>query len=309
MVCHHPLSAYRITNSDGSVKMKVMGSVFDYDEFKTLQPYYNGNGQYFEPLVLPCGQCVGCRLERSRTWAVRCIHEASLHDQNCFLTLTYDDAHLPNDGSLHKDHLQKFWKRLRKSLGDVKIRYFACGEYGTQFSRPHYHACVFGYWPDDAKLFNIRHGTQLFVSDSISRLWPYGFHTVGAVSFESAAYVARYVLKKVNGKQADLYYDGLEPEYVVMSRKPGIAHDWITKFHGDVYPHDFVVVRDQFKCRPPKYYDMIYDRECDGDLQYVKNKRADNHFERSWSDIQRNEKFTNQLVKSKLKRNYESDIS
>lgn len=308
MVCHHPLSAYRITNPDGTVKMKVMGSVFDFDEFKKLEPYYNANGQYFEPLILPCGQCAGCRLERSRTWAVRCIHEAQLHDENCFLTLTYDDAYLPDDDSLHKDHLTKFWKRLRKSLGDVKIRYFACGEYGSKFFRPHYHAIVFGYWPSDAKLFNIRHGTELYVSDTIARLWPFGFHTVGAVSFESAAYVARYVLKKVNGKFADFVYDGLEPEYVVMSRKPGIAYDWIKRFHGDVYPHDFIVVRDKFKCRPPRYYDKIYDEECDGDLQYIKNKRMDNHMSLSWSDIKRDEEFTETILKTKLKRNLDDNI-
>lgn len=305
MTCHHPLSAYRVTEKDGSVNIRVLGSVFDYDKFKEIKPYYNANGQYFEPLILPCGQCAGCRLERSRQWAVRCIHEAQMYDQNCFLTLTYDVAHLPDDESLHKEDLQKFWKRLRKSLPGIKIRYFACGEYGSKLSRPHYHAIVFNFWPSDAKLWNIRRGTELFVSPSVAKLWPFGFHSIGHVTFESAAYVARYVLKKVNGSQADFYYDGLEPEYVCMSRKPGIAYDWIRKFSGDVYPQDYIVIRDKFKCRPPKYYDLVYDRDLNGDLEYIKNKRLDQHRDLTADDIKRNEKFTDNIIKNKLKRNME----
>lgn len=310
MVCHHPLYANKVTYPDGTVKVHVIGSVDKYifDWSKQCEPSFR-DGCFIEPLILKCGQCHGCQLENSRTWAVRCIHESSLWPENEFITLTYDDVHLPADGSLHKEHLQKFFKRLRKSIEPVKIRYFACGEYGSQFSRPHYHAIVFNHCFDDAQLFSIRGKTRLFVSNKLQRLWPFGYSTIGSVTFESAAYVARYVLKKVNGKLKDFYYDGLQPEFVVMSRRPGIAYDWIKQFKDDVYPNDFVVIRDNIKCKPPKYYDMIYDRDLNGDLEYIKNKRADLHRDYSWSDIERNKKFIETKIKKRLKRNYEENIS
>lgn len=305
MVCFHPLIAYKLTDKTGSVKVKIVGKCRSEDDYvsdlgvtpqyeRLIRPRFGS----VEMLKLPCGQCIGCRLERSREWAVRCVHEASLWPKNAFLTLTYDDVHLPSDLSLHKEHLQDFWKRLRKSLDGVKIRYFAAGEYGSLLSRPHYHACVFNYWPYDAKLWRIRHGTRLYVSPSLAKIWPFGYHVVGEVTFESAAYVARYCLKKITGDQAEEHYHGLEPEFVVMSRRPGIAKEWIEKYRGDVYPNDFVVIRDNIKCRPPRYYDKIYD-DIDGNLDYVKNKRMDRRFLRFWDELQRIEKVN--LVKSKKK--------
>lgn len=302
MVCYHPLTAIKITDSQGKVNVRVTGSLDWNDHLvKTDRDDF---------LLLPCGHCIGCRLERSRQWAVRCIHEASFHDDNCFLTLTYDDVHLPENGSLIKKDLTDFWKRLRRAIFPKKLRYFACGEYGSKFERPHYHACVFGYSPDDKKLYSIRAGSRLYISPLIAKLWPFGFHTIGDVTFDSAAYVARYVLKKVTGDNADSHYNGREPEYVVMSRRPGIAHDWIRKFYDDVYPHDYVVIRDNIKCRPPKYYDQIYDFECNGDLEYVKNKRSDpaNHQILSLDERWRKEKAKKIILQSRKKRNYEENI-
>lgn len=303
MVCYHPLCGYKITERDGSVNVWVLGSIFDYDNFKTIQPYYY-LGKYYEPIIIPCGQCIGCRLERSRQWAVRCIHEAQLYSHNCFLTLTYDDAYLPSDGSLHKEDLQKFWKRLRKVIYPAKLRYFACGEYGSLLNRPHYHAIVFNYRPPDQQLLTLRGGSKIYISDIIKKCWPYGFHTIGDVTFESAAYVARYILKKVTGSQSEFHYDGLEPEFTVMSRRPGIAREWFKKFHGDVYPNDYIVIRDNIKCRPPKYYDKLYD-ELFHNLDYIKYKRLDNHNSLSWQEIKRKEKYAETYIKNRLKRNLE----
>lgn len=302
MVCYHPLAAIKLAQTNGKVNIDIIGSVESQKISDLTKWRFSEN--YIE---LPCGQCIGCRLERSRNWAVRCVHEASLYKDNCFLTLTYDNAHLPKDNSLVKKHLQDFWKRLRFSISPAKLRYFACGEYGSQFERPHYHACVFGYSPEDKKLYTVRCGSRLYVSPLIGRLWPYGFHTIGDVTFDSAAYVARYVLKKVNGDKADEYYHGREPEYVVMSRKPGIAKDWILKYYDDVYPHDFVVIRDNIKCKPPKYYDDIYDRECNGDLEYIKNKRSDSKYHKNYTsdELLRKEKAKKILIKSRKKRTYE----
>lgn len=305
MVCYHPLSAIKLAQSDGSVKVQILGNAALYRNHCFPEPV--DLVQYIE---VPCGRCIGCRLDRSRNWAIRCVHEASLYYDNCFLTLTYDDQHLPAHGSLVKKDLQDFWKRLRFAIAPLKIRYFACGEYGSKFERPHYHACIFGWSPDDKQLYTVRAGSRLYISDLLSRLWPFGFHTVGDVTFDSAAYVARYVLKKVNGDAASDHYGDREPEYVVMSRKPGIAHDWIKKFSDDVYPHDFIVIRDGIKCRPPKYYDQVYDLECNGDLEYVKNKRSDPkyHVPVSLDRLNDMEKCKKVTIKSRKKRKYEENI-
>ena len=232
------------------------------------------------PISVPCGQCIGCRLERSRQWAVRCVHEASLYENNCFLTLTYDDAHLPSDLSLNLVHFQNFMKRLRKRYGKG-IRFFHCGEYGENFGRPHYHAIIFNFDLPDRVLWSQRDGVNLYSSDILRSLWPYGFSSVGDVTFESAAYVARYVIKKVTGANADDHYSFVDeltgqvftrcPEYTTMSRRPGIGKGWIDKFLPDVFPGDFVVING-VKCRPPRFYDNQYEVLFSGDS--VKNKWA-----------------------------------
>lgn len=159
-----------------------------------------------DSLELPCGQCIGCRLERSRQWAMRCMHEASLYDQNSFITLTYDDSNIPNGGSLNYDDFQRFMKRLRKYAG-VRLRFYMGGEYGEQLSRPHYHACIFGYdFPDKIYYKKTSSGERIHTSKILQKLWPYGLSSVGNVTFESAAYIARYCVQKVTGQAADAHY-------------------------------------------------------------------------------------------------------
>lgn len=231
-------------------------------------------------LLLPCGQCVGCRLERSRQWAVRLMHEASLHEDNCFITLTYRPECLPEDGSLVKKHFQDFMKRLRSRFFSSRIRYFHCGEYGENLGRPHYHACLFGLDLPDRVFYKMAGDSRLYTSELLQDVWGLGFCTVGDVTFESAAYVARYVMKKVTGDDAQEHYlsvdrstgvirenvDGslvvMQPEYVTMSRGGrtgrGLAYDWFRKFGNEVYPSDDVIVRGA-RCRPPRYYDGLYE--------------------------------------------------
>lgn len=258
MACFYPLSGYRSKsgrNSNG--KWPVV---------------FNPSDGYVDmPVTIPCGQCIGCRLERSRTWAVRCVHEASLYDDNCFITLTFNDDFLDPRGSLVKKDFQKFMKRLRKRFGDG-IRFFHCGEYGEINKRPHHHACLFNFDFPDKQIFAEKRGIRLYTSKILQELWPYGFSTVGDVTFESAAYVARYILKKVTGDDADKHYDGRLPEYNTMSRRPGIARDWIEMFYKDVYPHDYVVIRDGIKCKPPRYYDDVYD-DLTSNMGDIKRKR------------------------------------
>lgn len=254
MPCYFPLKGYRshIPNASGK-----------YGVFFNLPP-----GSFQAPMQIPCGQCIGCRLERSRQWALRCVHEASLYPHNCFITLTYSDEFLPADMSLNKRHFQLFMKKLRKRFGSG-IRFFHCGEYGERFGRPHYHACIFNFDFPDKKLWKISNGDlRLYTSESLSELWGFGFCTIGDCTFESAAYVARYVLKKVTGDRADEHYTYIDegtgeffnrlPEYTTMSRRPGIGRRWFDKFVSDVFPDDFIVSRG-LKMKPPKYYNRQYE--------------------------------------------------
>jgi hypothetical protein len=222
-------------------------------------------------LLLPCGVCVGCRLERSRQWAVRCVHEASLYERNCFVTLTFNDKSLLEREapmSLDIRDFQLFMKRLRFEFGNG-IRFFHCGEYGDRFRRPHYHACIFNFDFPDKFFWKESNGCRLYTSEILSRLWPFGFSSIGDVTFESAAYVARYIMKKEYGKRADEHYlivdedtgEGYfrKPEYTSMSRRPGIGSKWFDKFYKDCYPNDYVVMLGRGKCRPPRYYDSKFE--------------------------------------------------
>lgn len=215
-------------------------------------------------LRLPCGQCIGCRLERSRQWAMRCMNEASLYFDNCFITLTYDDGHLPGSGSLVLRDFQLFVKRLRKLVGSG-VRYFHCGEYGERFGRPHYHALFFNWDFKDKYIFKVtERGDKLWRSPTLEKLWPAGQSMIGSVSFESAAYVARYCMKKITGKDSDEHYVNKDTgemrvkEYVTMSRRPGIGREFFNKFALDIYPRDYAILRGM-KVRPPKFYDKLYE--------------------------------------------------
>jgi hypothetical protein len=232
---------------------------------------------------LPCGQCIGCRLKYSQEWAVRLMHENQMHDKSCFVTLTFSPESLrarENPNSLDKSEFQRFMKRLRKQYGK-KIRFFHCGEYGEQNKRPHYHAILFGVDFEDKELFKVRDEIRLYTSEKLAKLWPYGFVTIGEVTMESCAYVARYVTKKIKGKDAEnhyIYWDPLtgegtpiEPEYATMSRKPGIGKEWFDKYKSDIYPHDYVVLK-KHKIRPPRYYDKLLTEE---ELEKIKEKRQE----------------------------------
>lgn len=253
-------------------------------------------GAGWEPVQLPCGQCVGCRLERSRQWAMRCVHESELYEENCFLTLTFSDENLPKDGSVRVRDLQLFFKKLRKKISSEKfieefpgcgskIRFFACGEYGEGLARPHYHAIIFGFdFPD--RVFSKMLGEyRVYESEILSSVWGNGLAWIGTVTFDSAAYVAGYVLKKRTGKGAVDHYvdqDGvvLTPEFLVMSRggrgkgHGGIGSEWFEKFGKEVYgsTEDFVVIRG-VKVRPPKFYDRRLEMADAGAYQAVMDRR------------------------------------
>lgn len=213
------------------------------------------------PIKIPCQQCINCKIEKSRQWAMRCTHEAQLHEQNMFLTLTYDDDNLPSDGSLVPTDLQLFHKRLHNRLlrrSATGIRYYACGEYGDDNNRPHYHSLIFSYsFPNQTKFKTTKTGETLYTAPDLDELWPYGLAVIGAVTFESAQYVAGYINKKITGPKAEDHYQGRIPEYSVMSRRPGIGLNWLKKHLDQTYTTDSVLFRGKLM-KPPKYYDKKF---------------------------------------------------
>lgn len=221
---------------------------------------------------VPCGRCIGCRLERARQWSVRCMHEASLYDANSFVTLTYDNDHVPEYGSLDYRHFQLFMKRLRKACAPNVVRFFMCGEYGDENLRPHYHAILFNVHFADRRRHSGTGPNTLYISRTLEGLWPYGMSSIGSVTFESAGYVARYSLKKVTGDEAESHYTTVDvetgeirrrvPEFCHMSLKPGIGAGWLAKYLDDVYPNDFVVSRGT-EAKPPRYYDKLLAKVSD----------------------------------------------
>lgn len=258
---------------------------------------------------------MGCRYDRAATWAARITHEATLWDNNRFLTLTYRDKsvatqleleegrYMPEDGSLSKPHLQKFIKRLRHHLGGTRIRYYGCGEYGDQNQRPHYHLCAFNLRFSDEQLYSNNNGYPLSTSQILDDIWGYGFATIGELTYESAAYTARYVLKKITGTKSHDHYlrcddygvaYWLEPEFTLMSRgyrckehrglpaRPpdcnectgGIGSDWISDYWEDVYPSDEIPVPGKGNIRGvPRFYDEAL-KHIDPDLyEEVKQTR------------------------------------
>jgi len=264
MTCYHPIHMC-YTNKMGPTRT---------GGFPLVSPKSPTAGK---SLKVPCGRCIGCRLEKSRQWAGRIMAEASLHEDNSFLTLTYRDEELVYGGQSHgiliPRHLELFWKRLRKFVGK-RVSYYACGEYGDKSSRPHYHACLFGFAFQDQKLWSVKNGNSLYTSDALDGLWTHGRCVIGNLTFESAAYVARYCIKKRLGKTKGTYdEDGITPEFARMSRRPAIGKRWFERFSRDVFPHDSFVVRD-FPSKPPRYFFDLYRRLDPALAQYVRDERT-----------------------------------
>lgn len=228
---------------------------------------------------LACGRCHGCRLEKARQWAVRCTHEASLHLENCFITLTFREAAWSLEYSLFQD----FLKRLRFKFRPRKIGFFMSGEYGDVNSRAHFHALLFNLdFPDREYLRTTRAGSKLYRSAILEQLWPHGFSSIGTVNFESAGYVARYAMKKVLGDGSDIS-EILDPdtgevyrrvkEFSRMSLRPAIGRNWIRRFTRDVYPQGTVVMNG-IEGRAPRYYDKFFRAVDAGGYMELCNARA-----------------------------------
>lgn len=267
MPCYHPLQGWRAKDLGPSGKRAV---VFSPDK-----------GFVDLPVTVPCGQCIGCRLERARQWTVRLTHEAQFHVYRWFLTLTYSDENLPPGGTLVKADFQKFMKRLRKNTG-LKLRYFHCGEYGETTWRPHYHAVIFGLpIPDLRPYSKNKRGDVIYTSELLDKTWALGNVMIGGFSKESAGYVARYILKKVTGEAQEDHYKRIDertgevvdllPPYVTMSTKPGIGDQWFEKYADTDLAHDYCVMAGHETPLPKRYDRRI---EADDPKGLAKRKLA-----------------------------------
>lgn len=283
MTCYHPIRAIVIGSKDnGKKNIKIVGKEYD-NTFAGKQVY--------EEVMLPCGKCIGCRIEKSKDWANRLMLELMDHDKACFITLTYNDDNLPeshyidDDGVLHtshtlvKKHFQDFMKRLRKRFQPIEIRFYACGEYGSKTKRPHYHAILYGIdFSEDRFIHNItKEGYIQYRSPTLEKCWKFGFSMINEVNWQTCAYVARYVTKKFYGKQ-NIYYQtfNIVPEFSLMSRRPGIGRKYYDEHKDEIYRNQEIFISDAKggkKVMPPKYFDRLFEEERPEVMEQIKSNR------------------------------------
>jgi len=305
MPCFHPRSVWRspkVCRSDsGKPRIFFRKPLLFYSTPRHVEHYLPE--EFSIPGCKP--KCVGCQEIYSRSWAVRAWHESTRHDSNCFITLTFNDESCP-EGLDHR-FWQLFMKRFRKAI-DVPISFFMAGEYGSLNFRPHFHACIFGFDFPDKVFWSQRDDVRLYTSEMLGKLWSdpdsgvsYGFSSVGDVSFESAAYIARYVGKKA--QRAELP-PGLRPEYSKCSLKRPIGKDWFNSYKDSVYPDDAVTMANGSLCKPPRYYDKLLaltDPVMSTTILNVRKYRADNSPDNSPERLRAREKVKQAQI-SQLKR-------
>lgn len=293
MTCYTPFIRKELKNRpkikalDGHYYYKALitGTHKDYNrtELEEITDMYDAK-------VIPCGHCIGCRLEYAKEWANRGYLESKLHKESWFLTLTYNDESLPQNNSLNKKDLTLFIKRLRKRTKQ-KISYMACGEYGEEGQRPHYHIILFGLHlePDDLYNCKILNHENYWESKTIDKCWivpkddetrkPYsnmGFGRITPCTWNTINYTARYITKKVYGKKAEEYYGDRIPEYMVTSRKPAIGRNYYEQNKDKIYNNDSIIIKNTkgiTENQPPKYFDDLLKKEDETRLNEIKRIR------------------------------------
>ena len=274
MPCTRPLPAYRDTKGTVTVTSRRGGGGFS--------------------LEVPCGQCIDCRIAKARDWALRMMFEARDHQAASFVTLTYDQEHVPRDYGLSVRTWQLFAKRLRKACGP--FRFYMCGEYGQQpldyydHPRPHYHVALFGLdFAADREPISRSSDFTLYTSPLLGKLWPNGFNSIGELNFDTAMYVAKYVTKKRTGKQAARHYERVDkrtgevwnviPEFSTQSRRPGIGKGFFEKYAKEIYDNDSVVAKGR-EYRPPRYFDRLLEQAHQETHDHVQHRRKQRHRDR-----------------------------
>lgn len=301
-VCYSPLKAFR--DSQNNI-------IFD-----------NSKGQGICALDLPCGQCIGCRLNHAEGWAVRMVHEAQLHEENSFITLTYNDENLPEGASLNYKHPQKFIKKLRKALSKTKykdkIRFYRVGEYGDKLGRPHYHLIIFGFdfkaklrykgKENELSYHKSNSGNDYYESSMLTDLWDMGRCDVGEVNYNTCMYVAKYVTKKINGAQKHTHYGSKEPEKASMSKRPAIGYEWLKTYYTDVYNEDSVI-HDGRRLRTPSSYDKWLEKNNPELYEEIKQDR-ENSIRKLTDQKTLTMQHENKVLSQKqFKRNLDTDVT
>ena len=312
-MCTNPLKAFKYGKTENGKDNYIIRK-YDVDHLEILDdgriinvysaPIMASKRTIREFIEIPCNSCLQCRLDYSKRWADRCMLEAMYHDENAFITLTYDDKNVPLvDGvdpvtgelkkfkTLRKKHFQDFMKRFRNIVNEIpkekrkfyngrkyyrkgddkfkEIRYMASGEYGSQTNRSHYHAIIFGWYPSDDDIVLLGKnelGQDYYGSATLAKAWPYGFHVIGKADWNSCAYVARYVVKKMFPFEKNFYEAcNIEPEFILMSRRPGIGAQWYEDHKEEYYNFSKTYLKTQngsHSIGSVKYFDRKVAKEC-----------------------------------------------
>lgn len=338
-MCRNPMFAEQWIDHFMPRQPKIIGSAKYYtvEMKKQLEKAVKKHGKKL--LIIPCGQCIDCKLQKSREWATRCMLETKEHKNNYFLTLTYDEEHLPHNRkidietgevlnewtpTLYPKDMQDFWKRLREHYArkyNIKgIRYYECGEYGDKYQRPHYHAIVFGLPINDLQPdHKSKRGNMNFKSDEIQKIWGNGIVAVGNVTWESCAYTARYITKKQTGKNKIIYdLEQKHPEFCCMSRRPAIGKAYFEKNWGKIYQNDEIFTKTKngiTSVKPSRYFDKLFDVIDHEKMEQIKKNRVEiaeirqvqleNSTDKSWEEYIDDRDEGNDIKYKTLKRHFE----
>ncbi len=267
-MCTNPYIAYQSAEISASGKRPLT-----QDKSKSLTGI---PGEY------PCRHCHECKHAYVKDWANRNLFENYFHEDSFFATFTYDEENCPHDYSLVRNHPQKLIKALRQAIAPIKIRFFQASEYGGQFQRPHFHALIYGWIPEDREPFKDKEGIITYESNMLEKIWGKGKTTLSEVNMHTARYVSGYINKKIYGQLAEDHYQTthpitgdiveLEPEFCTMSRKPGIGLLHYQKWFSDYFPNDYMIVKGQ-RIAIPKYYDRQLEKDNPEMYEQVKHAR------------------------------------
>ena len=303
MSCYHPLIGYRsdTIGDNGKKKVKIISLREDetIDDFKDVGAF-----------LIPCGHCIGCRLDYSRKWADRMMLELETAKKGIFVTLTYDNDHMHiNEGSsygtLDKRDCQLFMKRLRKEYKN-RIRFFLAGEYGETTLRPHYHAIIYGIRLSD--ISDCKHfgrndlGQAYYISEEFQKIWSLGNVLLADVSWQTCAYVARYVVKKQLGENKKVYEERkVIPEFCLMSRRPGIGADYLERNPDclDYKSINLSTPEGGVKISIPKYYLKKYQMTNPLEYDKIMEERRKFSCDANLLELQGTDKFFEQYLRTK----------
>lgn len=309
MSCYHPLVRFETWEkykcNDGHIaykaKVEKLNPGENYEDKEEIEKKLNTRLRNIQ--IIPCGKCIGCRLEYSKQWATKGLYESLEHKENWFLTLTYDEKNLPEAGTmidpntgeekgqnpfgtLKNTDFTNFIKKLRtyyeRKYNHKGIRFMGCGEYGSKGQRPHYHIILFNLPIPIEKLrfheYNENY-EAMYRCTEIEEIWGKGIVVAAEVNWNTCAYVARYITKKVGIPTQKEYYNclGVEEEFFRMSRRPGIGRAYYEKNKDKIYEKDELIIQKYgggvMKVRPPKYYDKLYDIENPEQFEKIKKQR------------------------------------